>query len=81
MIKEVAKKPDSSEKGKENKTYLGKSQNPVPTKGKDRSLNIMATCNYCKNPGHLLGNCKKLDNHIQKGLARPIHPIQRNLGK
>ena len=75
------KKQDSNEKVKENKPYLGKTQDPIPTKGKDGSLNIMDTCNSCKNPGHILSNCKKLDNRIQKGLARPIHPTQKSSGK
>ena len=75
------KKQDSNEKVKENKPYLSKTQDPIPTKGKDGSLNITDTCNYCKNPGHVLSNCKKLDDRIQKGLARPIHPTQKSLGK
>ena len=75
------KRQDSNEKAKENKPYLGRTQDPIPTKGKDGSLNITDTCNYCKNPGHVLSNCKKLDNRIQKGLARPIHPTQKSLGK
>ena len=75
------KRQDSNEKVRENKPYLGKSQDPIPTKGKNGSLIIMDTCNYCKNPGHVLSNCKKLDDRIQKGLARPIHPTQKSLGK
>ena len=75
------KRQDSNEKVKENKPYLGKTQDPIPTKGKDGSLNITDTCNYCKNPGHVLSNCKKLGNRIQKGLARPIHPTQKSSGK
>ena len=42
------KKQDSNEKVKESKPYLGKTQDLIPTKGKDRSLNITDTCNYCK---------------------------------
>ena len=75
------KKQDSNEKAKENKPYLGRTQDPIPTKGKDGSLNIMDTCNYSKNPGHIPSNCKKLDDRIQRGLARPIHPIEKNSGK
>ena len=75
------KRQDSNEKVKENKPYLGRTQDPIPTKGKDRSLNITDTCNYCKNAGHVLSNCKKLDDRIHKGLARPIHPTQKSLGK
>ena len=75
------KKQNSNEKAKENKTYLGKTQDPIPTKGKDGNLNITDTCNYCKNPGHILSNYKKLDDRIQRGLARPIHPTQKSLGK
>ena len=75
------KKQDSNDKVKKNKPYLGKTQDPIPTKGKDGSLNITDTCNYCKNPGHILSNCKKLDNRIQRGLARPIHLTQKSSGK
>ena len=75
------KKQDFNEKAKENIPYLGKTQDPIPTKGKDGSLNITDTCNYCKNPGHVLSNCKKLDDRIQRGLARPIHPTQKSSGK
>ena len=75
------KNQDSNEKAKENKPYLGKTQDLIPTKGKDGSLNITDTCNYCKNPGHVLSNCKKIDDRIQRGLARPIHPTQKSLGK
>ena len=41
--------------------------------GKDRSLNVTNICNYCKNPGHLLANCKKFDDHVKKRLARRVH--------
>ena len=75
------KKQDSNEKAKENKPYLGKTQDQIPTKGKDGSLNITDTCNYCKNPGHILSNCKKLDDRIQRGLARPIDLTQKSSGK
>ena len=75
------KKQDSNEKVKESKPYLGKTQDPTPIKGKDGSLNIMDIYNYWKNPGHILSNCKKLDNRIQKGLARPIHPTQKSSEK
>ena len=69
-------KQDSNEKAKENKPVLGKTQDPIATKGKHGSLNITDTCNYCKNLGHVLSNCKKLDDRIQRGLARPIHLTQ-----
>ena len=75
------KKQDSNKKAKENKPYLSKTQDPIQTKGKDGSLNIMDTCNYCKNLGHILSNCKKLDNRIQRGLAGPIHLTQKSSGK
>ena len=75
------KKQDSNKKVKENKPYLGKTQDPIPTKGKDGSLNITDKCNYCKNLGHVLSNCKKLDDRIQKGLARLFHPTQKCLRK
>ena len=53
----------------ESKPFLGKEFPPKPTKGKDtkfhiRSLNVAETCNYCKNPGHLLDNCVKLQDRI-----------------
>ena len=72
---------NSTNKAKENKPCLGRNQDPVPKKGKAGSLNIMDICYYWKNPNHLLSNCKKLDDRIQKGLARQIHPTQNTLGK
>ena len=53
-----------SDKARESKPFLGKEFPPKPTKGKDRSLNIAEICNYCKNPGHLLDNCVKLQDRI-----------------
>ena len=72
----TAPKFQGSGKPKEN-TYLGKSEPPKPTKGKNGNLNIAETCNYCKNPGHLLDNCAKLQERIDKGMARPIHASQK----
>ena len=65
-----------SNKQKDN-PYLGKAEPPKPTNGKNGKLNIAETCNYCKNPGHLLDNCPKLQERIDKGLARPIHASQK----
>ena len=58
--------PSSStfDKARESKPFLGKELPPKPTKGKDGSLNVAETCNYCKNLGHLLDNCVKLQDHI-----------------
>ena len=68
-------KPQSQpllDKARESKPFLGKELPPKPTKGKDGSLNVAETCNYCKNPGHLLDNCVKLQDHIDRGLAKPL---------
>ena len=66
---------------KESKPYLGKTQDPVTTKGLDGSLNIMDICKYCKNPGHVMHNCKKLDDCIKRGLAKPFSQNKPNQGK
>ena len=66
---------------KEGKPYLGKTQDPVPTKGLDGSLNITDICKYCKNPGHVVSNCKKLDDHVKRGLAKPFSQNKPNQGK
>ena len=60
------------DKARESKPFLGKELPPKPTKGKDGSLNVAETCNYCKNPGHLLDNCVKLQDRIDRGLAKPL---------
>ena len=60
------------DKPQEGKPYLGKELPPKPTQGKDGSLNVAETCHYCKNPGHLLDNCVKLQDRIDRGLARPV---------
>ena len=60
-------KPQSqplSDKAWESKPFLGKEFPPKPTKGKDGSLNVAEICNYCKNLGHLLDNCVKLQDRI-----------------
>ena len=66
---------------KESKPYLGKTQDPVPTKGLDGSLNITDICNYCKNPGHIVHNCKKLNDCVKTGLAKPFSQNKPNQGK
>ena len=37
------------------------------------------TCKYCKNPGHFLDNCSKLQDRIDRGLAQPLQ--KRKLGR
>ena len=71
----------SSDKARESKPFLGKEFPPKPTKGKDRSLNVAETCNYCKNPGHLIDNCIKLQDRIDRGLAKPLWGPQKQSGK
>ena len=75
--------PSSStfDKAWESKPFLGNELPPKPTKGKDGSLNVAETCNYCKNPGHLLDNCVKLQDRINRGLAKPLQGPQKQLGK
>ena len=70
-----------SDKARESKPFLGKEFPPRPTKGKDGSLNVAETCNYCKNPGHLLDNCTKLQDRIDRGLAKPLRGPQKQSGK
>ena len=43
------------------KPFLGKSHPLELAAGKDRSLNPNQTCRYCKDTGHLLENCLRLD--------------------
>ena len=77
-------KPQSqplSDKARESKPFLGKEFPPKPTKGKDGSLNVAEICNYCKNPGHLLDNCVKLQDRIDRGLAKPLRGPQKQSGK
>ena len=66
---------------KEGTPYLGKVLPPKPTAGKNSQLNVMETCNYCKNPGHLIDNCGKLQDRINQGKARPVHSTQKQQGK
>ena len=66
---------------KESKPYLGKTQDPVLTKGLDGSLNITDICKYCKNPSHVVSNCKKLDDHVKRGLAKPFSQHKPSQGK
>ena len=72
---------NQSDKPREGKPYLGKELSPKPTQGKDGSLNVAEICHYCKNPGHLLDNCSKLQDRINQGLARPVCSSQKPLGK
>ena len=71
----------SLDKARESKPFLGKEFPPRPTKGKDGSLNVAETCNYCKNPGHLIDNCIKLQDRINRGLAKPLQGPQKQSGK
>ena len=68
-------------KQKEGTPYLGKVLPPKPTAGKNGQLNVTETCNYCKNPGHLIDNCGKLQDRIDQGKARPVHQSQKQSGK
>ena len=43
------------------KPFLGKPRPSELAAGKDRSLNPDQTCRYCKDTGHLLENCLRLD--------------------
>ena len=43
--------------------FLGKRQDPVVAVGKDRMTNPDKTCNYCKDMGHSLDNCLRLQKH------------------
>ena len=70
-----------ADKSQESKPYMGKELPPKPTKGKDGSLNIAETCNYYKNPGHLLDNCSKLQDRIDWGLTKPLWGPQKQSGK
>jgi len=63
--------------GPQKSSYQGRFEPPKPTKGKNGQLNVAETCNYCKNPGHLIDNCSKLQDRIDKGMARPIHQSQK----
>ena len=73
--------PSSStfDKAWESKPFLGKELRPKPTKGKDGSLNIAETCNYCKNPGHLLDNCVKLQ--YQSRFSKAPTRAPKTIGK
>ena len=71
----------SSDKARESKPFLGKEFPPKPTKGKDGSLNVAEACNYCKNLGHLIDNCVKLQDCIDRGLAKPLRGSQKQSGK
>ena len=76
-------RPSSStfDKARESKPFLEKELPPKPTKGKDGSLNVAETCNYCKNLGHLLDNCVKLQDRINQGLAKLLRGPQKQSGK
>ena len=66
---------------KEGTPYLGKVLPPKPMAGKNGQLNVTENCNYCKNPGHLIDNCGKLQDRIDQGKARPVHSAQKQQGK
>ena len=48
------------------KPYLGKTKEPQITKGLDGTTDPNLTCQYCKDSGHELVNCKKLQQKIQR---------------
>ena len=55
----------SGTKPLEGKPYLGKTKQPQITKGLDGTTDPNLTCQYCKDSGHELDNCKKLQQKIQ----------------
>ena len=50
----------SGTKPLEGKPYLGKTEQPQITKGLDATIDPYLTCQYCKDSGHELDNCKNL---------------------
>ena len=48
----------SGTKPLEGKSYLGKAKQPQTTKGLDGTTNPNLTCQYCKDSGNELDNCK-----------------------
>ena len=43
--------------------FHGKKCDPVVAAGKDRTMDLDKTCNYCKDMGHNLDNCIHLEKH------------------
>ena len=54
----------SGTKPLEGKPYLGEAKQPQLTKGLDGMINPNLTCQYYKDSGHELDNCKKLQQKI-----------------
>ena len=50
----------SSQQPGQSKPFLGKHQPPKLSAGKDGVTNPDQTCQYCKDTGHLIGNCLRL---------------------
>ena len=51
---------NSSQQPGQSKPFLGKCQLPKLSAGKDGVTNPDQTCRYCKDTGHLIGNCLRL---------------------
>ena len=46
------------------KKFMGTPRPPKPLAGVDGSLDNNLTCQYCKDTGHELDNCKQLQNKL-----------------
>ena len=77
-------KPQSqplSDKAQESKPFLGKEAPPKPTKGKDGSLNIAEICNYCKNPGTLVGQLCQTSGSYRSRVGKTTTRTSKTIGK
>ena len=64
------------------KHYLGKAKQPQITKGLDGTTDPNLTCRYCKDSGHELNKCKKLQQKIQQEqLAAESVIVEKALNK
>ena len=65
----TTKDPSKKMSGKKpigGKPYLGNTKQPQITKGLDGTTDPNLICKYCKDSGHGLDNCKKLQQKIQR---------------
>ena len=58
------KKTPKSNTSNGGKKFMGTPRPPKPSMGVDGSLDINLTCQYCKDTGHKLENCKQLQNKL-----------------